>query len=101
MCESADVQKTSNRIEGWHRSFNALVGCKKPAMYIYINSIKKFQGETNFYADNFLKDQFSNKRKRCEEFVTRNEKLHDIVKSYSSFENKIAYLEAIAEIYGS
>ena len=95
-----NCQKTNNKIEGWHRSFNALNGCKKPQMYIYVNSIKKVQADTNFVFDKLLKDVMPEKRRRLDVVAKTHEQLYDVVQQYKSYEDKLVYMEDIAKLLG-
>lgn len=93
-------KRTNNDIEGWHRAFNDLVGCKKPKVYIYVNAIKAQQANTNFIIDRFPDFKLPEKRRRVDHYFQRDQSIHALVKSYPSFTDKLQYLEEMSEKFG-
>ena len=91
--------RTSNAVEGWHRSFNALVGCKKPMMYIYLNSILEVQAEINFRLDRLDVGITPSKRRRLAKVTDRNESLYSLVTSYDNYDDKLKYLDVVSKLF--
>ncbi|XP_022172326.1 uncharacterized protein LOC111035118, partial [Myzus persicae] len=53
----ADLPKTNNSVEGWHRAFSSLLGASHPTIWRLIDTIKKEQGSTEIKINQLIAGQ--------------------------------------------
>eukprot|EP00102_Acyrthosiphon_pisum_P017587 XP_008189050.1 PREDICTED: uncharacterized protein LOC103311248 [Acyrthosiphon pisum] len=89
----ADLPKTNNSVEGWHRAFSSLLGASHPTIWRLIDTIKKEQGSTEIKINQLIAGQEQvAKKKKYTKTTTRIKK---IVNSYHE-RNLNEYLIGIA-----
>ena len=89
------LPRTTNAVEGWHRSFSAHVSCHHPSIWTFLNVLKKEQGLVEIKQAFYLTGRDPLKRK-C--YADREESLKTLVNGYLT-RPKMDFLRGIAYLF--
>ena len=73
------LPRTTNVVEGWHKSFSAHVSCHHPSIWTFLNVLKEEQGLVEVKQAFYLTGRVPPKRKS---FADREELLKTLVNGY-------------------